>query len=70
LFDADTSWYLIWSIVETAYAAEDVFEDPTIASISDRMSALCRAHGTEPPGLDGPRSSSVVAKVAADVPPR
>jgi len=47
LFDIDTSWYLIWSVVETAYEAEDVFEDPIIGSISDRMTALCRAHGLD-----------------------
>jgi hypothetical protein len=52
LVDADTSYWLLWSIVDEAVDAEGVLDDPGLAEIGDRMDAFCAAHGRDPDGPD------------------
>ncbi len=53
LIDADTSYWLLWSIVDGAADAESVLDDPELVAIGDRMDAFCRAHGRDPHGDGG-----------------
>ena len=53
LIDADTSYWLLWSIVDEAVEAEGVLDDPGLAEIGDRMDLFCRAHGRDPLGDKG-----------------
>lgn len=47
LFDADTSYNLLHYIVDTSLDYQSFFDDPALCEISDRMDALCRAHGLD-----------------------
>ena len=45
LFDTDTSYNLLYYVVDVSLDYQSFFDDPTLSEISDRMESLCRAHG-------------------------
>jgi hypothetical protein len=47
LIDADTSYWLMWEILEVAADADDLFGDPQLVEIGNRMDALDLAHGID-----------------------